>query len=275
MKILYTTDLHGKQQKYEKLIEASRASFDLVINGGDMLPNDGDLYSQREFIENELPKHFEQFERAEIHYLCCLGNDDLKIFNNVFDEVCSRFSYIHNLAQRRHKVLGYEFIGMNWVVDYPFPLKDRCRKDTKDYVFQAQLGTAVVSTPSGWFHINDWPAYANTLPTIEQELKQLPRPQDKRKAIYVVHMPPARLGLDVCRSGETVGSQAIYDFLLKKQPMLALHGHIHESSEVSGKWMAQLGTTICIQPGQPLDKLSYVEIEISSEEEMKFRLMMR
>lgn len=275
MKILYTTDLHGHKQKYEKLIDVSKSSFDLVINGGDMLPNDGNLYNQREFIEYELPKHFEHFERARIHYLCCLGNDDLRIFDDIFDEVCSRFSYVHNLVQRRHKVLGHEFIGMNWVVDYPFTLKDRCRKDTKDYVFQAQLGPAVASTPSGWSHILDWPAYANTLPTIEQELKQLPRPQNKQKAIYVIHMPPARLGLDVCRSGETVGSEAIHDFLFKKQPLLSLHGHIHESPEVSGTWQAQLGKTICVQPGQLQDKLSYVEIEILSKGRMKFRLTQR
>jgi hypothetical protein len=164
---------------------------------------------------------------------------------------------------------------MNWVVDYPFTLKDRRRKDTKDYVFQTQFGPAAISTPDGWFHILDWPAYAGTLPTIEQELRQLPRPQNKRKAVYVIHMPPAKLGLDVCRRGEAVGSRAIYDFLIKKQPLLSLHGHIHESPEVSGIWQAQLGKTICIQPGQLQDKLSYVEIEIPKKGGMKVRMTRR
>ena len=37
---------------------------------------------------------------------------------------------------------------------------------------------------------------------------------------------------------------------MKNQPFLSLHGHIHESPEMSGVWKANLGKTICIQPGQ-------------------------
>ena len=60
---------------------------------------------------------------------------------------------------------GFEFVGMNWVVDYPFRLKDRCRMDTADYVFQEQFGTGLLSTPNGWQEIADWISYAKTLPT--------------------------------------------------------------------------------------------------------------
>jgi Icc-related predicted phosphoesterase len=54
----------------------------------------------------------------------------------------------------------------------------------------------------------------------------------------------------------------------KYQPRLSLslHGHIHESPEVSGRWYAKLGRTICIQPGQ-LDEFTYVTIDLST---MKF-----
>jgi len=107
--------------------------------------------------------------------------------------------------------------------------------DTQDYVFQEQLGSGLLSTRQGWRELDDWFAYARTLPTLEDELAQLVRPADMKRAIYVIHMPPYRLGLDKCADGLEVGSKAVYDFLLENQPLLALHGHIHESPEVSGR----------------------------------------
>ncbi|MBU4491140.1 MAG: hypothetical protein KKD69_01600 [Euryarchaeota archaeon] len=82
----------------------------------------------------------------------------------------------------------------------------------------------------------------------------------------VIHIPPNRLGLDRCYDGSEAGSKAIYNFLKKYQPKLSLHGHIHESPEVTGRWYAQLGRTICIQPGQ-LNEFTYVTIDLST---MKF-----
>jgi Icc-related predicted phosphoesterase len=71
------------------------------------------------------------------------------------------------------------------------------------------------------------------------------------------------LGLDVCMGGQQVGSTAVYEFLKKAQPGLSLHGHIHESPEVSGIWKARLGNTVCVQPGQ-LDDFTYVLADLES-----------
>ena len=68
--------------------------------------------------------------------------------------------------------------------------------------------------------------------------------------VYIFHNPPANLDLDVCHDGRKVGSKAEYVFLKENQPKLSLHGHIHESPDISGKWYSQLGKTTCIQPGQ-------------------------
>jgi Icc-related predicted phosphoesterase len=77
-------------------------------------------------------------------------------------------------------------------------------------------------------------------------------------------MPPANIGLDVCWSDEKVGSQAIYKFIEKNQPLLTLHGHIHESPAKSGVWKAKVGKTISVQPGQlKPDSVSYVIIDLA------------
>jgi len=266
MRILFATDLHGRRWEYDHLLEvARRIQPDVVINGGDMLPKGGDQFSQGGFITGYLEEHFAQFNDAGIHYLCYLGNDDLRIFDELFEETCAKFALVTNLAQRKCETGGYEFVGMNWVVDYPFRLKDRCRMDTDDYVFQEQFGTGLLSTRNGWRELDDWPSYARTLPTIEDELKRLERPKDMSCGIYVGHMPPCDLGLDRCGHGVEVGSRAIYEFLRTEQPKLALHGHIHESPECSGKWRARLGNTICIQPGQ-LTPLTFVTIDLDTME---------
>jgi len=266
MKIIYTVDLHGSKWKYERLYKAAK-SFDakVVINGGDMLPKEGNLFKQNIFIVEYLDDHFAQFESAGIYYLCYLGNDDLKIFDELFESTCKKYTRIIPMAQRRQTIGDYEFIGFNLVVDYPFRLKDRCRKDTNDIALPVQYGTALLSSKDGWQEINDWEGYTNSLPTIEDELNRLVRPKDISHCIYVIHMPPYKLGLDKCHNSNEVGSKAVYEFLKQHQPLLSLHGHIHESPEVSGKWHTRLGETICIQPGQ-MGEFTYVVIDLDTIE---------
>ncbi len=262
MRILYVTDLHGSEWKYDRIFHLSQKyKIDIVINGGDMYPKDRDLFSQDQFIIEQLDSHFAKFDAAGIYYLCYPGNDDLIIFDHLFEKICKKYSFISNIAQRRVEIGGYEFLGMNRVVDYPFRLKDRCRMDTEDYVFQKQLGPGIISTSTGWRNIEDWVHYAKSLPTIEDEMKSLISPNNMRKAIYVIHMPPEELGLDECVNGMKVGSKAIYNFLMEHQPLISLHGHIHESPEMSGRWHATLNNTLCIQPGQ-LIPFTYVIINI-------------
>jgi len=133
--------------------------------------------------------------------------------------------------------------------------------DSDEYVFQKQFGSGLLSTANGMEEIEDWFALARTLPSMKDELERLPEPRDAKQAVYVIHMPPANLGLDHCHSGEKVGSKAVYSFLEERQPLLSLHGHIHESPKMSGIWNNCIGDTICVQPGQT-EFLSYIIIDL-------------
>lgn len=83
--------------------------------------------------------------------------------------------------------------------------------------------------------------------------------EEPSKAVFNVHAPPYDTGLDeapllgadrtVQQSGGQVkmvpvGSNAVRAVIERVQPMLGLHGHIHESSG-----FRQLGRTLCINPG--------------------------
>ena len=87
----------------------------------------------------------------------------------------------------------------------------------------------------------------------------------------VLPMPPAGLRLgQLLYQDLDIGSVDIYDFLKKKQPLLSLHGHIHESPDTEkGKWINQILDTACIQTGQTElndNNMVYAEIDLQSRE---------
>ncbi len=273
MKLLYVTDIHGIEWKHNKIFEIARSlKVDIVANGGDMLTFKGNLMHQDKFITGFLDEYFSRFESAGIYYLGLLGNDDLGVFDDLFQKTCDKYSYVVNMAQTRFQLDGtkYEFIGMNWVTDLPFGLKDRARKDTENFELPKQIGRQYLSTPNGFKKIEDWASHVNTLPTIEEELRNLVKPSDMNNTIYVFHNPPANIDLDVTHDGKKVGSQAEYSFFKENQPRLSLHGHIHESPESSGKWYSQIGKTICIQPGQSHQHENFLTCALINLDAMDF-----
>lgn len=251
MKLLYVTDIHGVKWKYESILnEAIKRKVDIVINGGDMLPTRPNFYIQDQFIENFLDSYFEKFEKNEIFHLFQPANDDLQIHDDLLKKILDKYVFNRFIAQKRVILEGYEFIGFNLVSDLPFGLKDRARMDNPNFQFPKQIGKAMISTEDGMKEINDWFSYARNLPTIEEELHKLIRPVNMQNTIYVIHMPPSNISLDVCNDARRVGSVAIYNFIKDNQPLMTLHGHIHESPLMTNKWMNKIENTVCIQPGQ-------------------------
>ena len=93
-------------------------------------------------------------------------------------------------------------------------------------------------------------AYLRKRGTIHEDLNGLPKPIDYRKAIYLMHSPPFGIKLDLIQGGNPAGSRSIKNFIEGNQPLLTLHGHIHESPEISGTYFDRIGETISINPGQ-------------------------
>ena len=73
------------------------------------------------------------------------------------------------------------------------------------------------------------------------------------------------MGLDICCHGAKVGSDAVYEFIERHQPLMTVHGHIHESSEYNGgKWYEKQGKTLCMQGGQIGFDLHYAVLDIEN-----------
>ena len=87
--------------------------------------------------------------------------------------------------------------------------------------------------------------------------------EDVSHSIFLIHVPPVNTSLDEAPLLEDlklkvdvtgihtahVGSTAVRTVIEKYQPMLALHGHIHESRGV-----ARIGKTLCINPGSEYEQ---------------------
>ncbi len=256
---VYVTDLHGNRWRYERALALAReAGAELLVNGGDLLPHGRVHDEQARFIAEFLDPYFAACAQRGIRCVVIPGNDDLAAHDALLDAVCGKYPFVSNVARRLAALGPYDVVGLDLLADFPFRLKDRARMDTRDAPFPPQAAGGLLSVPGGWKEIPDWPAYARTLPTIADELAALPAPRDSGRAIYLLHGPPAGVGLDVCRGGAAVGSRAVRAFLERVQPLLALHGHIHESPEESGAWKAAVGRTVCLQPGQAPGSLTAV-----------------
>ena len=274
MKILYVTDLHGDKNKYRKSLDiAVEKNISVIVNGGDMLPKLGERHLEQPIFINEfLRDYFSELERYGITYLAMLGNDDLLSVDGLFDTVCGEYENVHNIAGKKVRIGGYEFIGMNHILDHPFGCKDRVVTETH-YIPQRQLSpVAGISNEYGYDRIYNWLEYSRTeLPYMCDILNDLPEPENPQQTVYVMHMPPAGLRLgQLLYQDLDIGSVDIYEFLKERQPLLSLHGHIHESPDTQkGRWINQIRSTACIQTGQTElhdNDMVYAEIDLQSRE---------
>jgi Predicted phosphoesterases, related to the Icc protein len=164
MKLLYVTDLHGDKKKYEKVLDlAIDSNLKLIINGGDMLPKLGNRHQEQPvFIQAYLRDYFHRLQEHGITYLAMLGNDDLLAVDEIFSTVCGEFYNVHAMAGSKITVGGYEFIGMDSILDHPFGCKDRVVME-KHYVHQPQLSSVVgISNEFDYDRIYNWIEYSMT-----------------------------------------------------------------------------------------------------------------
>jgi Icc-related predicted phosphoesterase len=111
----------------------------------------------------------------------------------------------------------------------------------------------------GWTNPTPWNTYREAAEDkltekIDAVVSQIP---DLGRAIFNFHAPPYGTGLDEAPALDEnlrpmhggavmkpVGSTAVRDAILQHQPMLSVHGHIHESRAIK-----RMGRTLAINPG--------------------------
>ncbi len=138
-------------------------------------------------------------------------------------------------------------IGYPYVPPTPFRLKENERRDLTADRYEGPWPIFLSSPDPEQERIGAPDDYLDRLPSIEEDLAMIPGTQ--RPCILVAHAPPWGCGLDRSSLGVHGGSRAVRRWIEEWQPLLTLHGHIHESPYLSGHWAEYIGGTICINPG--------------------------
>ncbi len=247
---LFVSDLHGKTPRFEKLFGAmDEGRPDAVFIGGDILPHF--LHSEAEdFIEGYFLKQLEALRgRMKESYppvFVILGNDDGRLDEEILVEADGKG--LINYAHDRKKAVGrWTVYGYSYVPPTPFSLKDWERYDVSRYVdpgcISPEEGSRTIPVSE------DEARYS----TIQDDLAKLAQSDDMENAIFLFHAPPYKTNLDrAALDGRTVdhvpldvhvGSIAIRRFIESRQPLVTLHGHIHESPRITRSWRDRIGRT--------------------------------
>jgi Icc-related predicted phosphoesterase len=270
----FVSDLHGNASRYLKLFKTIADEHpDAVFLGGDILPsatlklssldfqyNDfikDYLFNKLSQLRKELGKHFPRI-------FLILGNDDSRFAEASIVAAAAQglWDYAHN---KKVQFGQYVVFGYSYVPPTPFILKDWEKFDVSRYVDPGSV------PPEEGIHSFPDPEGSREHSTIKQDLKDLVGDVDLRKAIFLFHAPPYKTKLDrAALDGKkidfvpldvNVGSIAIQHFIKIRQPLLTLHGHIHESSRLTGSWRDRIGKTVMFSAAHDGPELALVRFD--------------
>lgn len=282
LRIFFATDVHGSDRCFRKFLAAAKVyEANVLLLGGDiagkgLVPihaRNGTLHATVHGEAVAVPAGEEARLRADINRLGFYGvpmddadaarlREDANYVDSLFREqiAVQVADWCELAAERLSPDVRCIITPGN---DDPFEvdavLKDAARVECPEAqlcdlgpVLLASLGDV---TPTPW---NTDREYS------EEELSRriasmLDAVPPDRQAIVNFHCPPYGSGLDVApeldetlkpviRGGRpsfiSVGSKAVRDAIKHYQPVVGLHGHIHESRAVQ-----KIGRTVCLNPG--------------------------
>jgi Icc-related predicted phosphoesterase len=282
MKIFFATDIHGSEVCWRKFLNA--AAFykaDMVVLGGDVTgkvmvpiisyPGHWQVtlggVAQRLETQQELEEIQRQI-RNRGSYPVIVTPDELHFLSAEEGAVDRRFtvemikSLDRWLDMADGKLKGGDvpciLNGGNddiWEIDDVIEASP-CVSFAEGKVLELD-GFHLVSM--GWTNPTPWDTYREApedelAAKIEAVVAGVP---DMERAIFNFHAPPYGSGLDLAPELDStlrpthggavvkaVGSTAVRDAIMKHQPMLSVHGHIHESRGIK-----RMGRTMAINPG--------------------------
>jgi uncharacterized protein len=282
MKIFFATDIHGSETCWRKFLNA--AAFykaDLVILGGDvtgkvMIPIVAHTGYWQVTVRGETVRMETREELAEIEkqirnrgsYPAIVTPDELQVLSETEGEVDRRFSVemMHSLDRwldmADGKLKGGE-VGciLNGGNDDIFEIDQLIESSPCVTFAEGKVldldGFSLISM--GWTNPTPWDTFREApedelAAKIEAIANQVP---DMGRAIFNFHAPPYGTGLDEAPALDDnlrpmhggavmkpVGSVAVRNSINKHQPLLSVHGHIHESRGIK-----KMGRTLALNPG--------------------------
>jgi Icc-related predicted phosphoesterase len=228
--MLYITDIHGNNRSIKKTLAlAKMGNIENVVFGGDIAPNPFStrLYKKIQIAYVNQLMQMLKKLKGETKIFMMPGNDDVREVIDILNEAQDA-GIIRQLHGNLHEIDSFKITGYSFVPKTPFQPNDWDKDDSE----------------------------------IQEDLKKLPIAD-----IFVFHAPPLGTKLDVMSNREHIGSNSIGNFIRQRHPKLTLHGHIHESRDLTGEFMDKIGDTICINPGASGEGLNAVVIDVDTHEQ--------
>lgn len=266
MRACFTSDLHGDRTLYGQLGDLLRAERpNLLILGGDLL---GDVHREEPVLPQaavlvaDLMERVDSWRRAlpQLAVACIVGNH----------EIAPELDRLRKEHHAKRIVLlepdkpwqwgGYHWVGYGCSPPSPHWAKDFERLDRSDSAVPDFDGVAWDPDCQEFREVFSREYFRDKAPIADElrAIPELPNPW-----VLVAHAPPYRTDLDRLPGvPHPIGSRAVREFILQRQPLLSLHGHIHESPHVSGGFSDQIGDTVCVNPGQAHGQLHAVLFDL-------------
>jgi Icc-related predicted phosphoesterase len=282
--LFFATDVHGSEICWKKFINAGKFySADILILGGDMtgkaivplIHQGGETYKSVLLEQESILHGEEQVQEMERHiksrgyYPYRTTPDEIGELNADPAKVDAIFhKEVFGTAEQWLAYAGEKLEGSGircYVApgnDDMFELDDLIRSSKHVELVEGQIieldGHHEMIT-SGWSNPTPWHTYREEdEPALRARFDaMISQLKDPRQSVFNLHAPPYGTTLDDVpeltedltpmlggRSLVPVGSHAVRDVILEHQPLLGLHGHIHE-----GKGAVRVGKTLCINPG--------------------------
>jgi uncharacterized protein len=245
VRIIFVTDLHGNENLYHELTTLTNVEEPTcVILGGDLIGYARDAESQISFVRGFLGPWMSNLD-SRITWIP--GNVD---WPEAVDEL-RRITAANatQLESRSATEIGtWGVVGYPWVPPTPFRIKLWEKRDHEDDNVSLPCPSFESDANGHTRQISDPEFVARG--SIEEDMAGM-----DGNNVWVVHTPPYGTPLDRVtgsaqgQEDDHRGSRAVTAAIHEKQPPVTLHGHIHESPIVSGKWATRIGRTLAINPG--------------------------
>lgn len=266
-KLIYTSDMHGNEAQFNAFVDyALQICPSIVIVGGELPPKGGFRIigdypqMQRTFLKDRLPNLLKPIKEKlpNTKIFVSPGNDDCAVNDDILNSHPDLFTNID--GKRVQLQSGLEIVGYSTVPITPFGIKDREKFDLtnipanliKEYTNRERECNlhglrSVKGDKFGWrdFSFTE----ADRANSIQRDLESNLYTANPERTLYVFHTPPNNTALDIIENNIHVGSFAVRQFIESYQPLLTLHGHIHETVDMSGEYKTQIGKTWCMSVG--------------------------
>jgi Icc-related predicted phosphoesterase len=282
VKAFFVSDLHGSYSKYKKFFaEIIKQKPAIAFIGGDLLPH-AHFNNQvgvddflNDFLLKELRLLKDVLGDTYPDLVMIPGNDDARSYEPDFirAHVEGLWYYTH---LKQINLNGYDITGCAYVPPTPFRLKDWERYDVSRYA-----DPGCIHPIDGKFSVA--PKDDIEFVTISSILDSLSANIEMDKCVLLMHSPPYnsyfdRAALDGVKIEHIpldvhVGSIALQRFIEEKQPFLTLHGHIHESSRITGHWMQMFGKTTSMSAAWQGNELALIVFDLKNPREARRLLL--